>query len=77
MPDERTFFVIGQWSGPDLKVWDIQKAPDDPEERAAAHEELGMGAEEAFEGVEIVYAAGAEATTDREAAKTAEQIDRP
>ncbi|MFD9464271.1 hypothetical protein [Streptomyces sp. NPDC060027] len=79
MPDGRPFFVIGQWSSPDLTVWRVQEAPDDPAQRAAAHEELGMDAEEAFGGVEIVYAASAEdaeATARREAAETAERISR-
>ncbi|MET7889324.1 hypothetical protein ABZU45_40545 [Streptomyces avermitilis] len=79
MPGERPFFVIGQWSGPHLKVWDVREAPDDPEELAAAHEELGLDAEEAFGSVEIVHAASAkeaEATARREAAETAERISQ-
>lgn len=31
MSDERPYFVIGQWSNPDLEVWDVREAPDDPD----------------------------------------------
>ncbi|MFI6340761.1 hypothetical protein [Streptomyces sp. NPDC050535] len=77
MPEERPFFVIGRWSGPDLTVWKIHEAPEDPEELNAACEEIRWDARDADGGVEIVYAASgeeAEATARREAAETAEQI---
>lgn len=79
MPDGRPFFVIGQWSGPDLTVWQIQQAPDDPDELNDAYEEIRWAAYDADGGVEIVYAASAteaEATARREAAETAERISR-
>jgi hypothetical protein len=79
MPDERPFFVIGQRSGPDLTVWEVQEAPNDPDELAAAHEELGADAEEAFGSVEVVYAASAEkaeTVARRETAETAERISQ-
>ncbi|MFJ4895625.1 hypothetical protein ACIP5U_37370 [Streptomyces sp. NPDC088788] len=69
MPDERPFFVIGQWSGPDLTVWQIQQAPDYPDELDDAYDAGG--------GIEIIYAASAEdaeATARREAAETHERI---
>ncbi|MFE4703047.1 hypothetical protein ACFRIC_38825 [Streptomyces sp. NPDC056738] len=74
MPDGRPFFVIGQWSGPDLTIWQIQQASDDPDE---AYEEIRWDAWDADGGVEIVYAASAteaEATARNEAAQTAERI---
>ncbi|MFE2537052.1 hypothetical protein [Streptomyces sp. NPDC059371] len=77
MPDGRPFFVIGQWSGPDLTVWQIQQAPDDPDELNEAYEEIRWDAHDADGSVEIVYTASAteaEATARREAAETAERI---
>ncbi|MEW1568467.1 hypothetical protein AB0454_36500 [Streptomyces sp. NPDC093509] len=73
MPDERPFFVIGQWSGPDLTVWQIQQAPDDPDELDDEYEQHRCDAYDADGGVEIVCAASAgeaEATARREAIET-------
>ncbi|MFE2302735.1 hypothetical protein ACFXAW_31625 [Streptomyces sp. NPDC059445] len=71
MPDGRPFFVIGQWSGPDLTIWQIQQAPDDPDELNDAYEEIRWDAWDADGSVEIVYAASAteaEATARRPSA---------
>ncbi|WP_406834793.1 hypothetical protein ACICHK_00045 [Streptomyces sp. AHU1] len=79
VPDGRPFFVIGQWSGPDLTVWQIQQAPDDPDELNDAYEEIRWAAYDADGSVEIVYAASAteaEAAARREAAETAERSRR-
>ncbi|MER7982468.1 hypothetical protein [Streptomyces sp. NPDC095817] len=79
MPDGRPFFVIGQRSGSDLTVWQVQAAPESPEELAEACGEIRWDAHDAGGSVEIVYAANtqeAEATARREAAETAEQISQ-
>ncbi|MCX4919826.1 hypothetical protein [Streptomyces sp. NBC_00687] len=55
MPDERPFFVVG--SGPDLTVWQIQQAPDDPDELDNAYEQHRCDADG---GIEIIYAASSE-----------------
>ncbi|MFD5722629.1 hypothetical protein [Streptomyces sp. NPDC127036] len=77
VPDERPFFVIGQRSGPDLTVWQIQQAPDYPDELDDAYEQHRGEAYDAGGGIEIIYAASAEeaeATARREAAETHERI---
>ncbi|MET9122161.1 hypothetical protein [Streptomyces sp. NPDC004528] len=79
MPDERPFFVIGQWSGPDIEVWQILEAPDDPDERDDAHAEYSLDAEEVFGSVEVVYATSAgqaEAIARQDAVETAERTGR-
>lgn len=76
---ERPFFVIGQWSGPDVQVWAVLEAPHDAAERSDALEECALDAEDAFGTVEVVFAvsaAEAETTARREAAETAERIVR-
>lgn len=77
MPDERPFFVIGQWSGPDVTVWQVRQAPDDPDDLDDAYEQHRCDAYDADGGIEIIYAASAEeaeATARREAVETAEGI---
>ncbi|MFD5814668.1 hypothetical protein [Streptomyces sp. NPDC127038] len=79
MPDGRPFFVIGQWLGPDLTVWDVQAAPEDPGALNDTFEEIRWEAHDADGSVEVVYAASAEeaeATARREAAETDERIRR-
>jgi hypothetical protein len=79
MPQERPFFVIGQWSGPDVEVWAVLEAPADAAERSDALDECALEAEDAFGSVEVVFAvsaAEAEAAARREAVETAERIGR-
>ncbi|TLS45795.1 hypothetical protein FE633_13640 [Streptomyces montanus] len=79
MPQERPFFVIGQWSGPDVEVWAALEAPVDAAERSDALEECSLDAEDAFGSVEVVFAvsaAEAEAAARREAVETAKRIGR-
>ncbi|MDX2916244.1 hypothetical protein [Streptomyces griseiscabiei] len=76
---ERPFFVVGQWSGPDIEVWAVLEAPGDADERSDAMEGHAMDAEDAFGTVELVFAvsaAEAEATARREAVETAERTGR-
>ncbi|MEU9191315.1 hypothetical protein AB0D14_43930 [Streptomyces sp. NPDC048484] len=71
---EYPFFVVGQWSGPDVEVWAVLEAPDDAAERSDALEECTLDAEDAFGTVEVVFAATAaeaEVTARREAVETA------
>ncbi|MFE7077120.1 hypothetical protein ACFU96_44250 [Streptomyces sp. NPDC057620] len=79
MPQEREYFVIGRWSGPEIDVWKIEEAPRDPAERDDLLEEYRLDAEDAGGSIEIVYAdtgAQAEETARREAEETAERISR-
>ncbi|MGW6214289.1 hypothetical protein [Streptomyces sp. NPDC055109] len=76
-PTSRAFFVIGQGSGPDLLVWQIQQAPDDPDELDDAYEQHRCDAYDAGGGIEVIYAASAEeaeATARREAVETDKRI---
>ncbi|MFF8932252.1 hypothetical protein ACF1AO_33870 [Streptomyces longwoodensis] len=69
---ERPFFVIGQWRGPDIQVWAVLEAPSDAAERSEALEEYALDAEDAFGSVEVAAsAAEAETTARREAKETA------
>ncbi|MFD8049468.1 hypothetical protein ACFV5E_39205 [Streptomyces chartreusis] len=71
---QRPFFIIGQWSGADVKVWAVLEAPPGADERADAWEECALEAEDAFGSMEVVFAASAaeaERAVRREAAETA------
>ena len=73
-PRERPFFVVGQWSGPNVQVWAVLEAPDDDIERADALEECTLDVDDVFGSVEVVFAfsaAEAEVTARREAVETA------
>lgn len=79
MPQERPFFVVGQWSGPDIQVWAVLAAPVEAAERSDALKKCALDAEDAFGSVGVVFAvsaAEAEAAARPEAAETAEQIGR-
>ncbi|MGW0297461.1 hypothetical protein ACWDYK_12200 [Streptomyces anthocyanicus] len=78
-PQERPFFVIGQWWGADIEVWAVQEAPRDKDERSEMWEEYSLEAEDAFGSVEVVYAATpgqAEVNARIEAVQTAARIRR-
>ena len=74
---ERPFFVVGQWSGPDVEVWAVLEAPGDADERSDALEECALDAKDAFGSGELVFAvsaAEAEATVRRKAVETVLRI---
>ncbi|WP_329529299.1 hypothetical protein [Streptomyces sp. NBC_01462] len=76
MPDGSPFFVIGQRSGPDLTLRQVQAAPEKPEEPDDACEEIRRDSRDEDGSVEIAYAASVGEAARREAAETAEQISQ-
>ncbi|MEV6533722.1 hypothetical protein AB0M86_29690 [Streptomyces sp. NPDC051639] len=79
VPDGRPFFAIGQRSGPDLTVRQVQAAPESPEELDDACEEIRRNSRDEDGTVKIAYVASvgeAEEAARREAMETAEQISQ-
>ncbi|MEU7688533.1 hypothetical protein AB0B67_45030, partial [Streptomyces spectabilis] len=62
MSRERPFFVAGQWSGPEVEVWEVREAPQNADEYTAVLEEWTADAAARDEGAahlgELVLGAG-------------------
>ncbi|GGV52338.1 hypothetical protein GCM10010245_82340 [Streptomyces spectabilis] len=79
MSRERPFFVAGQWSGPEVEVWEVREAPQNADEYTAVLEEWTADAADVFGSVEVIFASCAtEAVREarRQAAETADRIGR-
>ncbi|WP_086728359.1 hypothetical protein [Streptomyces carpinensis] len=71
--EAREFIIVGQDQGTGYTLWDIAPAPTDPARRAAALEEIGVEAADAFGSVNTEFGTTAREAPDKFLAGMREQ----